>query len=84
VATPARNGSHSFNHREAIVAFDFFTVPIATFREYVCYYQEDRVHDSLSKDATSGRPIERRAVGGCGAIPRGAPPSVHLATGCIA
>ena len=29
-------------------------------REYVCYYQEDRGHDSLSKDAPSGRPIESR------------------------
>jgi hypothetical protein len=27
-------------------------------REYVCYYQADRVHDSLSKDTPSGRPIE--------------------------
>ena len=32
-------------------------------REYVCYYQEGRVHDSLSKDAPSGRPIEPRPIG---------------------
>ena len=29
-------------------------------REYVRYHQEDRVHDSLSKDTPSGRPIESR------------------------
>jgi putative transposase len=41
-------------------------------REYVCYYQEDRVHDSLSKDAPSGRPIEPRPVGDASvtALPR--------------
>ena len=26
-------------------------------REYVCYHQKDRVHDSLSKDAPCRRPI---------------------------
>jgi putative transposase len=29
-------------------------------RDYVSYYHEDRVHDSLEKDTPSGRPIERR------------------------
>jgi hypothetical protein len=28
-------------------------------RDYVCYYQGDRVHDSLSKDTPNRRPIER-------------------------
>jgi putative transposase len=27
-------------------------------RDYVRYYQEDRVHDSLSKDTPNRRPIE--------------------------
>jgi putative transposase len=31
-------------------------------REYVCYHQDDRVHDSLSKDTPNGRPIEPRPV----------------------
>jgi hypothetical protein len=30
--------------------------------EYVCYHQEDRVHDSLSKDTPSGRPVEVKST----------------------
>ena len=30
--------------------------------EYVCYHQEDRVHDSLSKDTPSRRPVEPRST----------------------
>lgn len=55
-------------------------------REYVCYYQEDRVHDSLSKDTPSGRPIEPRAIGDASltALPRlGGLNMVHVATSCI-
>jgi transposase InsO family protein len=33
-------------------------------REYVCYHQQDRIHDSLSKDTPSGRPIESRPTTG--------------------
>ena len=29
-------------------------------RDYLCYYQQDRVHDSLSKDTPHRRPIERK------------------------
>jgi transposase InsO family protein len=31
-------------------------------REYVRYYHDDRIHDSLSKDTPNGRPIEPRSV----------------------
>jgi len=27
-------------------------------REYVTYYHQDRIHDSLEKDAPKGRPVE--------------------------
>ena len=30
-------------------------------REYVAYYQEDRIHDALNKDTPNRRPIENRA-----------------------
>jgi len=41
-------------------------------REFVWYYQEDRVHDSLNKDTPSGRPIEPRpfAEASLTALPR--------------
>jgi putative transposase len=41
-------------------------------REYICYHHEDRVHDSLSKDTPTGRPIEPRPVADAGlnALPR--------------
>ena len=29
-------------------------------RDYVSYYHQDRVHDSLEKDTPEGRPIERK------------------------
>ena len=29
-------------------------------RDYVTYYQEDRIHDGLSKDTPSGRPSEQK------------------------
>jgi hypothetical protein len=29
-------------------------------REYVNYYQEDRIHDSLSKDTPNRRPTEQK------------------------
>jgi hypothetical protein len=29
-------------------------------RDYVSYYHEDRVHDSLGKDTPGGRPVERK------------------------
>ena len=29
-------------------------------REYICYYNEDRVHDALTKDTPSGRALEPR------------------------
>jgi hypothetical protein len=32
-------------------------------RDYACYHQEDRVHDSLNKDTPSGRPIEPKPRG---------------------
>jgi hypothetical protein len=68
---------HTFlaNHREALVAFDFFTVPTVTFkllycffeghlrrlvREYVAYFQQDRIHDALGKDTPHRRPVEKK------------------------
>jgi hypothetical protein len=41
-------------------------------REYVCYHQTDRIHDSLSKDTPSGRPIESKPTTGASltALPR--------------
>jgi len=33
-----------------------------TVREYLGYYHEDRIHDSLDKDTTATRPIERRTA----------------------
>jgi len=30
------------------------------FREYVTYYNEDRIHDALNKDAPTRRPVEQR------------------------
>jgi hypothetical protein len=53
------------NHREAIAAMDFFTVPTLTFggwhlkrlmSEYVRYYHEDRTHLGLAKDTPTGQP----------------------------
>ena len=29
-------------------------------RDYVSYYHQDRVHDSLGKDTPEGRPVERK------------------------
>jgi transposase InsO family protein len=29
-------------------------------RDYVTYYQEDRIHDSLGKDTPNKRPVERK------------------------
>jgi hypothetical protein len=29
-------------------------------RDYVSYYHEDRVHDSLEKDTPNSRPVEKR------------------------
>ena len=33
-------------------------------REYVCYHQTDRIHDSLSKDTPISRPIESKPTTG--------------------
>jgi MoxR-like ATPase len=29
-------------------------------RDYVAYYQEDRIHDSLDKDTPNGRAVEKK------------------------
>jgi putative transposase len=29
-------------------------------RDYLSYYREDRIHDSLGKDTPDGRPVERK------------------------
>ena len=41
-------------------------------REYVCYHQTDRIHDSLSKDPPISRPIESKPTTGASptALPR--------------
>ena len=41
-------------------------------REYICYYKQDRIHDSLSKDTPSGRPLEAMPATGARltALPR--------------
>jgi len=33
---------------------------LATNGDYVSYYHQDRVHDSLGKDTPEGRPVERK------------------------
>ena len=33
---------------------------VRLLRGYVSYYHQDRVHDSLGKDAPEGRPVERK------------------------
>src|SRR6516165_8008344 len=37
-------------------------------RDYVSYYHQDRVHDSLGKDAPEGRPVERKPKANATAI----------------
>ena len=41
-------------------------------REYVCYHQTDRIHDSLNKDTPIARPIESKPITGASliALPR--------------
>jgi hypothetical protein len=43
------------NHREAIVAFDFFTVPTATFRLLYCFFVIERPpkNFALQRDCSS-------------------------------
>ena len=33
---------------------------VRLLRDYVSYYQQDRVHDSLGKATPGGRPVERK------------------------
>jgi putative transposase len=37
-------------------------------REYVRYYQQDRIHDSLGKDTPNRRPVEPKPVAGATVI----------------
>ena len=59
------------NHREAIAAMDFFTVPTLTFGILYCFFvishdrrkiQQDRTHLGLAKDTPAGRPTEIRSA----------------------
>jgi hypothetical protein len=45
------------NHREAIAAMDFFTVPTLKrlMSEYIRYYHDDRTHLALAKGTPAGR-----------------------------
>jgi len=58
------------NHRELIAAFDLLTVPTVAFRvlycflrrvlrDYVNYCEQDRLHDSLDKEAPNRRALEQ-------------------------
>ena len=41
---------------------------VRLLREYVSYYHQDRIHDSLGKDTSEGRPIEREPKAGATVI----------------
>ena len=54
-------------------------------QDFVSYYHQDRVHDSLEKDAPNGRPIEPNSqAGDLKSAPGRSPSSVFLATSGIA
>jgi putative transposase len=52
-------------------------------RDYVMYYQQDRIHDSLEKDTPNRRPVEPRPAATATVVSSarlgGSPPSIHLA-----
>lgn len=47
------------NHREAIVAFDSFTVPTVTFRLLYCFFEIEHGRRSLHFNVTSSPTSER-------------------------
>jgi len=53
--------------------------------EYVRYYHDDRIHDSLEKDTPNRRPVEQRPTATATVIPMPGwtAPSVLLATGGV-
>jgi hypothetical protein len=58
------------NHKDGIAAMDFFVVPTITFRllrDYVHYYNTDRVHTAI-QDAPEGRVTETRPSSGANVV----------------